>query len=85
MTLFIHIYFFFSEIIEGATKYVSNLTPKCLRCLCAAATGCDMKLGCVKGYCGPYKISRLFWIDAGREVLPEDDVERAGGVFFDKY
>ncbi|GJQ79680.1 hypothetical protein Trydic_g20621 [Trypoxylus dichotomus] len=37
-----------------------------------------MRLGCVKGYCGPFKISRLFWIDGGREVLPEDDVERAG-------
>lgn len=44
-----------------------------------------MRLGCEKGYCGPYKISRLFWIDGGREVLPEDDVDRAGGNRMRKY
>lgn len=44
-----------------------------------------MRLGCEKGYCGPYKISRLFWIDGGREVLPEDDVDRAGGNKMRKY
>ncbi|XP_017775925.1 PREDICTED: lysozyme-like, partial [Nicrophorus vespilloides] len=58
--------------------YVHNLDKQCLRCLCYAATSCDITLGCTAGYCGPYKISRLYWIDAGRLVLPEDDPERAG-------
>ncbi|KRT81214.1 hypothetical protein AMK59_6097, partial [Oryctes borbonicus] len=80
LLLFATIPLAYLQFIEQSTpaKYVSNLTPKCLNCLCHAATGCDMRLGCVKGYCGPYKISRLFWIDGGREVLPEDDAERAG-------
>lgn len=38
-----------------------------------------MTFGCVKGYCGPYKISRLYWKDAGLVTLSDDDVERAGG------
>lgn len=38
-----------------------------------------MTFGCVKGYCGPYKISKLYWKDAGQITLPDDDIERAGG------
>lgn len=56
-----------------------NLDEHCLRCLCYAATQCNMTFGCVKGYCGPYKISRLYWKDAGEVTLPDDDKERAGG------
>lgn len=37
-------------------------------------------MGCEKGYCGPYKIGRIYWVDAGRPVLDEDDPERAGGM-----
>nr|ALM25916.1 i-type lysozyme 1 [Harmonia axyridis] len=55
-----------------------NLDQHCFRCLCRAATNCNMTFGCVQGYCGPYKISRIYWIDAGRVTLPDDDVERAG-------
>ncbi|KAJ8984329.1 hypothetical protein NQ317_012548, partial [Molorchus minor] len=58
--------------------FIINLSRKCLRCLCHAATGCNLTLGCVKGYCGPFKISRIYWIDAGNVTLPEDDPERAG-------
>lgn len=38
-----------------------------------------MTFNCVKGYCGPYKVSRLYWKDAGEVTLPDDDPERAGG------
>ncbi|KAJ8931291.1 hypothetical protein NQ314_015814, partial [Rhamnusium bicolor] len=47
-------------------------------CLCYAATTCDLTLGCDKGYCGPFKISRIYWVDAGNVTLPLDDPERAG-------
>ncbi|XP_065157864.1 uncharacterized protein [Atheta coriaria] len=70
----------FSQFINIQTDeiYVANLTPQCMRCLCVAATNCDLTLGCKAGYCGPYKISRVYWIDAGRHVMDEDDPERAG-------
>lgn len=38
-----------------------------------------MTFGCVKGYCGPYKISKIYWKDAGEVTLPDDDKDRAGG------
>lgn len=58
---------------------LQNLDEHCMRCLCYAATGCNMTFNCIKGYCGPYKVSRLYWKDAGEVTLPDDDPERAGG------
>lgn len=40
--------------------------PQCLRCLCAASTGCDLKRPCIGDHCGPYLISWNYWSDAGR-------------------
>nr|CAD7577349.1 unnamed protein product [Timema californicum] len=56
--------------------FISNLSPACVRCLCEAATECNNTFACVKGYCGPFYISKIYWIDAGRPVLDEDDPER---------
>lgn len=44
-----------------------NIVPsQCLRCMCAASTGCDLKRGCVGDFCGPFLISWNYWSDAGR-------------------
>ncbi|KAK7869611.1 hypothetical protein R5R35_009985 [Gryllus longicercus] len=63
---------------EEAAAWLPALHRACLRCLCEAATGCDARIGCVKGYCGPFKVSRLYWMEAGNITLPNDDPERAG-------
>ncbi|XP_060522272.1 lysozyme 2-like [Cylas formicarius] len=63
---------------DGADLILQNLNHQCLRCLCHVATGCDLTMGCVKGYCGPYKISKIYWKDADEVTLPDDDKERAG-------
>lgn len=59
--------------------YVANLDSNCLKCLCHAATDCDLARGYVQGYAGPFKISNLYWIDAGNITLPNDDPERGKG------
>ncbi|KAL3272417.1 hypothetical protein HHI36_013899 [Cryptolaemus montrouzieri] len=55
-----------------------NLDQYCFRCLCHAATKCNLSFGCVQGYCGPFKISKIYWKDAGELTLPDDDKVRAG-------
>uniref|UniRef100_A0A2A4JD13 lysozyme n=1 Tax=Heliothis virescens TaxID=7102 RepID=A0A2A4JD13_HELVI len=35
-----------------------------------------MTRGCSDGYCGPFIISRVYWVDAGKPTLPDDDPER---------
>ncbi|CAG9763677.1 unnamed protein product [Ceutorhynchus assimilis] len=55
---------------------LSNLDTQCLRCICHAATECDLARTCIQGYCGPFKISHIYWIDAGKVILPGDDIER---------
>ncbi|KAF2881207.1 hypothetical protein ILUMI_24972 [Ignelater luminosus] len=78
--LFLIYYGILDEVRSQAEDkiYLSNLDTQCLRCLCFAATGCNLTLGCVNGYCGPYKIGRIYWADAGKVILPEDDVDRSG-------
>ncbi|CAG9130628.1 unnamed protein product [Plutella xylostella] len=55
--------------------FISNLNETCFRCLCHV-TGCDLAATCGGGYCGPFYISRLYWIDAGKVTLENDDPER---------
>ncbi|XP_075980548.1 lysozyme-like isoform X1 [Anticarsia gemmatalis] len=54
---------------------ISNLNDTCIRCLCHV-TGCDFTRGCSEGYCGPFFISRVYWVDADKPVLPDDDPAR---------
>jgi hypothetical protein len=59
--------------------FVTNLHAACLRCLCQAANECSVSRPCSKGYCGPFSISHVYWADAGRHALPDDDPERTEG------
>lgn len=59
--------------------HLSNMDDRCIRCLCKAATQCNLTLGCTEGYCGPFKVSKIYWTDAGKQTLPDDDVARSGG------
>lgn len=53
-----------------------------MRCLCYAATeNCNLATGCKEGKCGAFGINKLYWIDAGKPTLPEDDVERSHGKY----
>ncbi|CAH2043221.1 unnamed protein product, partial [Iphiclides podalirius] len=56
--------------------FITNLSEGCYRCLCHVSTKCDTSHGCTAGYCGPFNISRVYWIDAGKITLPDDDPDR---------
>lgn len=58
--------------------YVSNLNSDCFQCLCNAASGCDLEAGCELGFCGPYKISVSYFIDAvtGTALEGKKDFQR---------
>ncbi|XP_046969725.1 lysozyme 2-like [Vanessa cardui] len=64
---------FLMNVVTGI--YISNLNDACLRCLCHVS-GCDLSHGCSGGYCGPFYISRVYWVDAGKPTLPDDSPER---------
>ncbi|KAG8315973.1 hypothetical protein J6590_061397 [Homalodisca vitripennis] len=74
--------FLATVVLQVSSVYVSNLTPICMRCLCHAASSCNLTLGCVDGYCGPFQLSRGYWRDAGLHVLPDDNPSR-DGAFLD--
>nr|XP_026495999.1 lysozyme-like isoform X1 [Vanessa tameamea] len=61
---------------NSAGVFIPNLTEACYRCLCHVSTRCLTSHECTAGYCGPFNISRVYWIDAGKVTLPEDDSNR---------
>ncbi|XP_063243618.1 uncharacterized protein LOC134542938 isoform X1 [Bacillus rossius redtenbacheri] len=69
-----------SACAVGAGVFISNLDSVCVRCLCEAASNCNETVGCHKGYCGPFFISRNYWLDAGGRPLPGDDPDRSEGL-----
>ncbi|XP_050084419.1 lysozyme 2-like [Anopheles aquasalis] len=59
--------------------FLSNLNSSCFRCICEASTGCTGQVTeCRHTYCGPFSISRAYWMDAGQVVLPHDTPTRRG-------
>lgn len=51
-----------------------DVTNNCIGCICEASTRCNATMGCIHNgaLCGPFLISRAFWVDAGQCVQPGD-------------
>lgn len=57
---------------------MSNLTDDCLHCICLASSECDPGVRChsigpVEYYCGPYQLSRQYWIESGSPGASSDN------------
>ncbi|CAG9564885.1 unnamed protein product [Danaus chrysippus] len=53
-----------------------NTTYGCFRCLCHVYTYCTISSECSDEYCGPFNISKSYWIEAGNITLQGDDPDR---------
>ncbi|XP_067141349.1 lysozyme-like [Centruroides vittatus] len=57
-------------LITGNVLCKSNLVDRrCLNCFCLAQSNCNMSAECINmpfTVCGPYKLSRGYWIDGGK-------------------
>ncbi|XP_031343568.1 lysozyme 1-like isoform X2 [Photinus pyralis] len=59
-------------------KFDIPVSVRCINCICQAATACNSKDGCRGETCGPFGISREYWIQSGRPTvnrLKPDDPE----------
>ncbi|XP_069684587.1 uncharacterized protein [Periplaneta americana] len=43
----------------------NEVPEECLTCICEAASECDLRTTCGDSLCGPFGISRGFWLDSG--------------------
>lgn len=55
-TYSIYMFFFLLDF------FLSNLNSSCLRCLCEGITNCDTTRQCQNEYCGPFYLSRIYWV-----------------------
>lgn len=47
------------------------ITEDCIECICEMMTGCDKFFEIVNQF-GPYRITKDYWIDGGKETLKDD-------------
>ena len=46
-----------------------TISKTCFGCICEAASGCNVTLGCEDSVCGPFRITWGYWSDAGKPTL----------------
>ncbi|XP_076062013.1 invertebrate-type lysozyme 6-like [Oratosquilla oratoria] len=64
-------------LVSGkAVEY--TISEDCLNCLCQATSKCNPLVNCTTSHCGPFFISRAYWVDSGRPVLLNDNPNREG-------
>ena len=52
----------------------------CLGCICEAASGCNVTIGCDESVCGPFRITWGYWADAGKPTLNDNAKENGSYV-----
>ncbi|XP_059085568.1 lysozyme 2-like isoform X2 [Tigriopus californicus] len=65
-----------SQDVVNCVRTNNNVTDTCLGCICEASSSCNATIGCINNndLCGPFLISKAFWIDAGQCTLtPNED------------
>jgi len=72
--------FFIVSCMSVSAQYQCNpdsagLSDNCIGCICEASTNCNKNAKCISGdsFCGPFLISKGFWVDAGQCVLENDN------------
>ncbi|XP_014259832.1 uncharacterized protein LOC106672709 [Cimex lectularius] len=66
------------EEIEIRKRAIDDV---CLQCICEGASGCNRKAdNCFENLCGRFRMTRLFWRDAGMPTL-DTDTPRKRGAF----
>ncbi|XP_012523214.2 lysozyme [Monomorium pharaonis] len=49
-----------------------QITQECIGCICEVTSGCNTTLGCDGPVCGPFYITKAYWIDAGKPTKADD-------------
>ncbi|KYQ46175.1 hypothetical protein ALC60_14839 [Trachymyrmex zeteki] len=64
-------------IIISVIRYSSrDNMQKCIGCICEAASGCNITVGCNGPVCGPFYITKQYWDCTGNGVIDCDDYVR---------
>ncbi|XP_054007809.1 invertebrate-type lysozyme 3-like [Hylaeus anthracinus] len=59
-------------LIYGQTQLPGGgvaISKTCFGCICEAASGCNVTVGCDESVCGPFRITWSYWADSGKPTL----------------
>ncbi|XP_076653917.1 lysozyme [Halictus rubicundus] len=54
---------------EDSMTEALTISKTCFGCICEAASGCNVTIGCDENVCGPFRITWGYWADAGKPKL----------------
>ncbi|KAK9296868.1 hypothetical protein QLX08_009265 [Tetragonisca angustula] len=83
LNIFIITYLSFPSLIYVTGQQASTgqepvtVSRVCLGCICEAASGCNVTIGCDESVCGPFRITWGYWADAGKPTLNDNAKENA--------
>jgi len=65
---------------SGSKRPINPMSESCLACICQASTNCNLTTRCISNnkFCGPFLISKPYWIDAGQLTIKFDQASRDG-------
>ncbi|XP_043254615.1 lysozyme-like isoform X1 [Colletes gigas] len=53
-----------------------TISKTCFGCICEAASGCNVTLGCDGSVCGAFRITWGYWADGGKPKLENSDQDK---------
>ncbi|XP_076644556.1 lysozyme-like [Halictus rubicundus] len=76
LAIFFNLCLFFGH--QDSMTEALTVSNTCFKCICEAATGCDLNRGCNGQTCGPFRITRDYWVGAGKPQIHGRSVEGDG-------
>ncbi|XP_003487472.1 lysozyme 2-like [Bombus impatiens] len=69
----------FTSLIYGQENSTGKepVSRVCLGCICEAASGCNITIGCDGSVCGPFRITWAYWADAGKPIINDSMTQDA--------
>ncbi|KAL3272423.1 hypothetical protein HHI36_013905 [Cryptolaemus montrouzieri] len=61
------IFYLAGVISQGIPEAILN--ESCIKCICHASSSCENSAFCNGDVCGPFRITRAYWIDGGQPTL----------------
>ncbi|XP_075236452.1 lysozyme 2-like [Lycorma delicatula] len=65
--------FITATIITVASVDRNSLGVMCLKCICETISSCNASYGCTGQACGPFQLTKPFWLDAGKLTIASDN------------
>ncbi|XP_033331203.1 lysozyme [Megalopta genalis] len=77
LTIFLNLCLLFGQ--HDTMTEALTISKTCFGCICEAASGCNVTIGCNESVCGPFRITWAYWSDAGKPNIENSPGQTGDG------